>query len=878
MSEAVTTLNAALAGRYEIERELGTGGMATVYLADDLKHERKVALKVLKPELAAVIGAERFLGEIKTTANLQHPHILPLFDSGEAESFLFYVMPYVEGETLRERLEREGQFPVDEAVRIVGDVAEALHAAHEQGILHRDIKPENILLSRGRPLVADFGIAIALSAAGTARLTETGLSIGTPHYMSPEQASADRVPSPASDVYSLGCVLYEMLVGEPPYPGRSAQAILARILTQPAPEATKTRPSVPANVDSALRKALEKVPADRFATAQDFAKALRDPHFRHHTSGQADSSAKGNGWKVVSLAASAVAVLATALATWSLSRPASVRSVERFVAPFGDAQPPPFGGPDDFSLSPDGALLVYRAPGEQGPNQLWIRRWDQLEPTAIRETGTGIRPTVSPNAEEVAFEMGGMVTVSSLRDGSARTLTNGTWPHFGRDGYVYATIDGIIIRVQSTGGAVDTVMTSSGANPRLHDVLPGGKAALIRAENPDSPDEVQVRGLRLESGETTFITIGDAPRYLPSGHLVFLAPDSTLMAARFDPRRLEMLGQPKPVLDEVLAFSLSDSGKLFYTRALADAGTEFVWVTRVGQALPADPGWTFDQGIGNAAWSLSPDGTRVALMASTDGNDDIWTKELGGGPLSRLTFDEGQDWSPHWSPDGTRVIFVSIRLGDRDVWTKRADGTGDAELLYDPDTRIVEGFWSPNEEWLVLRGGAASAAPNTRDIMAVRLGVDESAIPLLAEAYDEEQPSLSPDGHWLAYVSNETGSEEEFVRPFPDVNAGRWQVSTHGGIMPLWAHSGRELFFVEPNNDLIAVEVEVGSGFQVVHRAELFTIPDSYRTSTTNSVYDISPDDRRFLMARAYQPPEGSPSPFVLVQNFGEELKRIVPD
>ena len=241
MPDPITRLNAALEGRYSIERELGEGGMATVYLAEDLKHERKVALKVLKSELAAVVGAERFLAEIKTTANLQHPHILPLHDSGAADSFLFYVMPFVEGETLGDRLKREKQLPIDEAVRIATDVAEALGAAHEQGIIHRDIKPANILLSRGRPLVADFGIALAVTTAGGGRLTETGLSMGTPFYMSPEQASADREPSAASDVYSLGCVLYEMLVGEPPYVGSTAQAVLAKILTDDAPASKKAR-------------------------------------------------------------------------------------------------------------------------------------------------------------------------------------------------------------------------------------------------------------------------------------------------------------------------------------------------------------------------------------------------------------------------------------------------------------------------------------------------------------------------------------------------------------------------------------------------------------------------------------------------------------
>jgi serine/threonine-protein kinase len=267
-TDPIARLNAALEGRYRIESELGEGGMATVYLADDLKHERKVALKVLKPELAAVVGAERFLAEIKTTANLQHPHVLPLFDSGEADGFLFYVMPYVEGETLRARLERERQIPVDEAVRITSDVAEALHHAHQHGVIHRDIKPANILLSSGRPLVADFGIAFAVSTAGGGRLTETGLSMGTPYYMSPEQASADQSPRASSDVYSLGCVLYEMLVGEPPFTGSSAQAVLAKILTAEAPSAARARASIPPNVDAAIRKAIERLPADRFKGAQ----------------------------------------------------------------------------------------------------------------------------------------------------------------------------------------------------------------------------------------------------------------------------------------------------------------------------------------------------------------------------------------------------------------------------------------------------------------------------------------------------------------------------------------------------------------------------------------------------------------------------------
>ncbi len=324
MSDAVTRLNAALEGRYTIERELGEGGMATVYLADDLKHKRKVALKVLKPELAAVVGAERFLAEITTTANLTHPHILPLFDSGEADGFLFYVMPYLEGETLADRIEREQQLPVDEAVALASKVAGALQHAHEQGVIHRDIKPANILLQGGEPVVADFGIALALGVAGGTRLTETGLSVGTPFYMSPEQATGDQAVGASTDTYALGSVLYEMLVGEPPYPGATAQAVLGKIIAGEAVSATKQRPSIPANVDAAVRKALEKLPADRFASAQDFVRALGDEHFRYGELATAGLRADIRPWKQLTMATTTLAALfAVAFGWfWAEERPA----------------------------------------------------------------------------------------------------------------------------------------------------------------------------------------------------------------------------------------------------------------------------------------------------------------------------------------------------------------------------------------------------------------------------------------------------------------------------------------------------------------------------------------------------------------------------
>src|SRR5688572_19631138 len=378
--------------------------MATVYLADDLRHSRRVAVKVLRPELAVVIGAERFLAEIKTTANLQHSHILPLIDSGVADGFLFYVMPFVDGESLRDRLTREKQLPINDAVRIGTEVAYALDYAHRHGVIHRDIKPENILLHDGQALVADFGIALAASKAGS-RMTETGMSLGTPHYMSPEQAMGEREITARSDVYALGAMLYEMLTGDPPFTGSTAQAVVARVLTEAPRPMLPQRHTIPPHVEAAVLTALEKLPADRFASAAEFADAIAGKTY----AATAPSSAPGGTavravrrdarWRdPATLGLAAVAVVAAAAAVWGWMRPAPVLPVNRFslFLPPEQALQPTIVSGNRVAISPDGQRLVYVGPAERG-GRLWHRELNQLNSTPIPGTEGAASPSFSPD-------------------------------------------------------------------------------------------------------------------------------------------------------------------------------------------------------------------------------------------------------------------------------------------------------------------------------------------------------------------------------------------------------------------------------------------------------------------------------------------------
>jgi len=887
----VDRLNTALEGRYTIEREIGEGGMATVFLADDLKHERKVALKVLKPELAAVVGAERFLSEIKVTANLQHPNILPLFDSGEADSFLFYVMPYVEGETLGDRLNREQQLHVDEAVKIATDLAEALDHAHRQKVVHRDIKPANILLRDGRPLIADFGIALAVGAAGGTRLTETGLSVGTPYYMSPEQATGDQFVGPASDIYALACVLYEMLVGEPPFPGATAQAVLGKIIAGELVSATKQRPSIPANIDAALRCALEKLPADRFTSAQEFARALGDLNFRHGGALAGAAAAGGSPWNRLTLAFAGLTALFASGFGWSLTRSEPPEPMSRFSVVVPEEQAFRISR-ETFDLSRDGSFIVYRGNADSGAPQLWLRRWDALNAIPLPDATVAGDPAISPDGREVAVNHQGSVRVIPLEGGVSRTLTDTgvqCCPAWSDDGeWVYYMGGNAVKRVAAVGGQPETLTNPDGVNHAFAHPLPGGRSVLYSVLESEAASN-RIEALDLETGEIKVLTRGSYPRYSPTGHLLFVeAAGTTLLAAPFDPKKVELTGPAVPLVEGLLQhpnrfqfFALSETGRLVYrTGTTTTNGVTVSWVDRDGSFRDVDSGWLIPFANNSTSLQLSPDDTRLAISARGDeGTVDIYVKQLDDGPLTRLTFEGTVNRWPAWSPDGQSLTFVSNRAGQDDLWSRRADGSGRAELVLDLDDPIKEALYSPDGEWLLFVLGEGNFGGG---IYGIRLGEDSEPIPLVAsDDWGALEMSLSPDGRWLAYSSNRLGEDansdtwQVWVRPFPDVDSGLWQVSRERGDEPIWGHSGREIFFntgPTGGQTLSVVEVSLDPTFAVGEERELFPLNQAGFVNPNGHEGKLSRDDQRFLQFREIRP-EGNQ--LIVVDNFFRELERV---
>ncbi|MGD8320993.1 MAG: protein kinase [Gemmatimonadota bacterium] len=886
-------LESALAGRYKIHRKLGEGGMAGVYLAEDIKHERNVALKILKPELAAVIGAERFLAEIKTTANLQHPHILPLFDSGEADGFLYYVMPYIEGETLRDRIEREGQLGVEEAVRIARDVADALDYAHRNDIIHRDIKPANILLHDGRPVVADFGIALAISAAGGGRMTETGLSLGTPHYMSPEQASADRDLSARSDVYSLGCVLYEMLAGQPPHTGPSAQSILVRILTEDPRDVTELRRTVPPNVAAAVMKSIEKLPADRFDTARQLVEALDDPTFSYAPAVRAQNATRATSTGPAVRAARsryrtwlpwAAAGLLGALAAWGWLRPTAPRPVRRMVLVL-DSAGASFG--PAATLSPDGSRVAYVGAG----GGLWVRSLQSLESQPIQETSRVTSPFFSPDGQRVGFRSGAegngrLATVSlggepPVELASGDIYPGGTWSD---DGYVYfATSEGALQRVREGGGPRETVAdTAGGWWAAWPDALPGGEFVMVSVPGGISAVETATGEIRPLLKEFEGSQAPLMARYA-GGYLFWVNSARTLLAAPFDPRKLGLTAPPVALSSNVVAsgggstqFDVSEEGTLIY--AVGGSGTSILqgenmgWVDRDGTVSILDERLSRD--IGDFDFlSLGPSPRYIAaeVQTSEDGAPDeehqVWIYDVDQQTFVRLTLEGRNNVSPRWLDERT-VIYLSDRIeGSSTIFAQAADGSGSPRAIFRTERPIGDFDVSRTDGLLAVTLGEGTGG--STDIVVVDPAADGDPVPLVESRFDEGGVSISRDGRWIAYVSTESGRREVYVRAFPD-GSRRSAISNKGAASPQWSPKGDELFYVSAGGRMVVASLDMGERVSVRSRSELFLAPP-FELGFPGATYDVDADGERLLaIIEAGGEEMGQ---HVVVLNVFEELK-----
>ena len=678
--DALAHLNISLADRYVIDREVGRGGMATVFLARDIKHNRRVALKVLNPELGAVMGVERFLSEIRVTANLQHPNLLPLFDSGEANGLLYYVMPYVEGESLRAKLAREKQLPVDEAIRLATAIASALDYAHRHGVIHRDLKPENVLLHDGQPLVADFGIALAVSNAGGERVTQTGLSLGTPQYMSPEQATGDRSIDGRTDIYSLGAITYEMLAGESPHAGSTAQAIIAKLMTEEPRPLSVLRRSVPPHVDDAVRCALEKLPADRFASAGEFAQALGGGTVSHRTTrGRAAAKRDSRrGLLAVAAVASVAAVIFGVLYWRSVATPAPHRTV-RFVLDLPADQRIATPEGSSVNLSPDGRTVAYVATTlGSAITRVFVRRIDSLVARPLPGCDGGNTPTFSPDGRWVACKTPDDLRKVPLGGGAAEIIITPLyeWQNFtwSAAGDIIVAEKGHLSRVGDKGRRTRFTQPDTAAGEIGHaaPIFLDDETVAFWLQKPTSDGTFRGIGVTSrEGGSYDVLDIpGDAPLSYVEGHLLVSNQNGSLAAYPVDLRKRRVTG-PAITLEEGIVWippgglqaRIARDGSLAYIAG--SSGQHLALLDSSGKTVAEVPEpRDYHGGVGGAA--ISPDGRRVAvgiLRQLVGGRHaayfDTWIWDIDSRSVTRFTTDGGH--VPAWTPDGKRIAYLSPR-------------------------------------------------------------------------------------------------------------------------------------------------------------------------------------------------------------------------
>jgi serine/threonine-protein kinase len=891
-------------GSFEILSSLGAGGMGEVYRARDTKLDRAVAIKILPEAFAAdTERIARFQREAKTLASLNHPNIAHLHGLEESNGVRALVMELVEGEDLAQRIAR-GAIPIDEALPIAKQMADALDAAHEQGIIHRDLKPANIKVRPdGTVKMLDFGLAKAMEPTGVAlssvsqsptittpAMTEAGVLLGTAAYMSPEQARGKPADKRA-DIWAFGCVLYEMLTGQRAFEGQGVSETLARVIER-EPDWTKLPAALSPTLRTYIRRCLQKDPKQRVQAIGDVRLALEGAF----ETADPQTAAPGGvaQWRRVALVGVAAFIASGAIIgtlVWFAARraePAPPPRVSRLqLTPAGAAALSISWNDRDLAITPDGSRLIYV--GNQG-TQIFVRALDALAPVAVF-TGSNVSGLfMSPDGQWIGFRDGlGVLKKVAVAGGPAVTLA--TIDTAGSSGATWGPDDTIIVATNSVDTGLQrvsaagelTVLTrpdraKGEADHFWPEMLPGGRAVLFTITSLTAGlDAAQVAVFDLQTKVLRILVRGGShAHYVSSGHLVY-AVAGTLRAVPFDVASLETRGTPVTVVPDVVTTIkggvnavVAGDGTLAYVSGTVEGTPRtLVWVDRQGVETPI-----LAQPRPYLLPALSPDGTRAAVFAN-DQQRDLWLWDFRRTTLTRLTSTPGVDVVQVWTPDSRRLIFTSERAGVRNLFWQAADGAGAAERLTEgPDTQYPTGV-SPDGRRLIFTDESPTTA---NDVMAIELDATRRVTPLVQSAFNERNGTVSPDGRWLAYEANDSGRFEIYVRPFPDVNSGLSQVSTTGGTRPIWSRSGQELVYVSPTGALMEVRVARGSSWAAT--TPTVVVKEGYFTNLNwwGRSYDISPDGQRFLMIK-----EGgidgtaTPTSIIVVQHWVEELKRLVP-
>jgi serine/threonine-protein kinase len=892
-------------GAYEILSLIGSGGMGEVYRARDSKLGRDVAFKILPEAMAADPDRiARFEREAKTLAALNQPHIAQIYGFEESNGVRALVMELVDGPTLADRI-AQGPIPLDEALPMAKQIAEALEAAHEQGIIHRDLKPANIKVrADGTVKVLDFGLAKAFdpAAAGGAgatmsptlsiHATRAGIILGTAAYMPPEQTRGKAVDKRA-DIWAFACVVFEMLTARRAFEGDDISTTLAAVL-KTDPDWQALPPATPPSLRRLLSRCLHKDPKDRLRDIGEARVAIDRVLSRAvEETAPAATIHRAPRWRrvVISVTTGLALSLATAGLVWlgtrSVVPPPRVSRFE--ITPPSAAAVTVTAGGRDLAMTPNGTRLIYV--GANGTT-LYVRPFDQLEAIPLVRSTAVRDPFVSPdgqwvgfveenvNLKKVAITGGPAVPVATL-DGLSR---GATWA---QDGTIIFATQATTTGLQrvSAGGGEPTVLTRPDrargeADHWWPELLPGGQAVLLTVTAMMGPlDAASVAVLDLTSGrQTVLIRGGSDAHYVPSGHLVFTA-GGTLRAVRFDVAHLTVVGTSVPVAPLALRSGAANAdavvagdGTLVYILGDGGFGPErrMVWVDRQGHETPiaAPPhAYTYPR--------VSPDGARVAVSVN-DQQQDIWVWDVRRGTLQRVTSDPSFDGFPIWALDGRHVFFGSERMGARNIFSQAADGTGAAAQLTDSQNRQDPTAASPDGARLIF----TETSPTTGDdVMALQLDDTHQIIPLVQTPSSERNGIVSPDGRWLAYEANYTGAFQIYVQPYPDIGRERQQVSTDGGIRPLWAPKGRELFYLAPDGALMRVGVAGSATWTATTPQKLFEA--RYFAGTGGFLgrpYDITSDGQRFLMLKAGGSDATAAAPRIeVVEHFDEELKRLLP-